>query len=96
MAELLRVNKYEVLETRGDGFERGFTYGAHHKPLIRRLIDSHYNFYARYLQTPKQEALREASQYERPIRDYSEEVAEEIKGTAEGANIQLAEVLLIT
>jgi len=95
MAELLRVNKYDVLETRGDGFERGYAYGAHYKPLIRRLIDSHFSFYARYMQTSKKEALREASQYEGPIRDFSEEVVEETRGTAEGANVQLDEVLLI-
>ena len=96
MSELLRVEKYEVLETKGTGFERGFTYGAYHKQRIRRLIDSHFDFYSRYLQTSKQEALGDASQYEQPIRDYSEEVAEEITGTAEGAGVQLNELLLIT
>jgi isopenicillin-N N-acyltransferase-like protein len=92
----LRVNKYEVLETRGNAFDRGHTYGVHHKQLIRRLIDSHYDFYVLYLQTSKENALREAERYERPILDYSEEVAEEIKGTAEGASVQLNEILLIT
>jgi isopenicillin-N N-acyltransferase-like protein len=95
MSELLRVEKYEVLEVKGTGFERGFSYGNHHKQLIRRLIDSHFDFYARYLQTSKQEALGDASQYAAPIRDYSEEIAEEINGTAEGADVQLNEVLLI-
>ena len=91
----LGVNKLDVLEARGDAFERGYAYGVHSKALIRRLIDSHCDFYVRYLQTSKQDALREASQYERPIRDYSEEIAEEIRGTAEGADIQLNQVLLI-
>jgi len=96
MSQLLRVEKYSVLEVKGTGFERGFAYGAHHKQLIRRLIDSHFDFYARYLHTSKEEALRDASGYERPIRDYSEEIADEVKGTAEGAGAQLNEVLLIT
>ena len=96
MTELLKLSKYDVLETRGDAFERGYGYGSKHKQLIRRLIDSHYDFYARYLQTTKQDALREASQYESSIRDYSEEVAEEIRGTAEGASVEINEVLLIT
>jgi len=96
MSELLKVDKYAILEAKGNGFERGFAYGAYHKQLIRRLIDSHFDFYARYLQTSKEEALRDASPYERPIRDYSEEIAEEVKGTAEGAGVQLNEVLLIT
>jgi isopenicillin-N N-acyltransferase-like protein len=95
MSELLKVERYTVLEAKGTGFERGFTYGAYHKQLIRRLVDSHFDFYGRYFQTSKQEALRDASQYERPIRDYSEELAEEIRGTAEGAEAQIDEVLLI-
>jgi hypothetical protein len=96
MSELLKVEKYAVLEAKGTSFERGFTYGFYHKQLIRRLIDSHFDFYARYLQTSKDEALSEAARYERPIRDYSQEIAEEVKGTAEGAGVQLNEVLLIT
>jgi hypothetical protein len=90
------TSKYDVLETRGDAFDRGFAYGVRYKSLIRRLIDSHYDFYARYLQTSKNDALREAENYEGPIQNYSEEVADEIKGTAEGADTQLNEVLLIT
>jgi len=96
MSEPLRVEKYDVLEVRGTGFERGFAYGAHHKELIRRLIDSHFDFYARYLQTSREEALGDASRFEKPIRDYSEDIAEEVKGTADGAGVQLDEVLLIT
>jgi len=96
MAELLKLNKYDVLETSGSAFERGCKYGIKHKLLMRRLIDSHYDFYLRHLQTSRQDALKEASQYEASIRDYSEEVAEEIRGTAEGANIEVNEVLLIT
>ena len=96
MSQLLKVAKYDVLEVRGTGFERGFAYGSYHKQLIRRLIDSHYDFYARYLQTSKDEALRDASRFELPIRNYSDDIADEVKGTAEGASVQLNEVLLIT
>lgn len=96
MAEVLTINKYDVLETRGDALDRGHAYGVRHKALIRRLLDSNYDFYARYLQTSKDQALREAAHYEQPIREYSEEIADEIRGTAEGAGVQLDEVLLIT
>ncbi|HXX72632.1 MAG TPA: hypothetical protein VEI80_02980, partial [Candidatus Acidoferrales bacterium] len=96
MSQLLKVEKYDVLEVRGTGFERGFAYGSYHKQLIRRLIDSHYDFYARYLQTSKDEALRDASRFELPIRNYSDDIADEVKGTAEGASVHLNEVLLIT
>jgi hypothetical protein len=95
MTELV-INKYDVLETQGNAYERGYRYGAYHAHLIRRLLNSHYEFYARYLQTSKQDALAEASMYEPPIRNYSEEIADEIRGTAEGANVQLNEILLIT
>ena len=90
------INKYDVLETQGNAYERGYRYGDYHKHLIRRLLDSHYEFYVRYLHTSKQDALAEASMYEQPIRNYSEEIADEIKGTAEGANVQVNEILLLT
>jgi len=68
MAKLLSVNTLDVLEARGSAFERGYAYGVRYKPLIRRLIDSHYDFYVRYLQTSREDALREAYS----MRDLSE------------------------
>jgi len=59
MAKLLSVNTLDVLEARGSTLDRGYAYGVRYKPLIRRLIDSHYDFYARHLQTSRENALRE-------------------------------------
>jgi isopenicillin-N N-acyltransferase-like protein len=95
MSKLLGTNQYSVLEVSGGAYERGFEYGVHHKPLIRRLIDSHYGYYATYLKTSKQEALRDASKYIAPLNEYSEVVADELKGVAEGASVSIDEILLI-
>jgi isopenicillin-N N-acyltransferase-like protein len=90
------IKKYDILEVRGQAYDRGFSYGQHHADRLRRLLKSHYEFYARYLETSKEEVLRDASKYEKPIRDYSELVADELQGTADGAGVKLDEVMMIT
>lgn len=87
---------YEVLEVKGSPYERGFAYGEHHSERLKRLLDSSYRYYSTYLNTTKEEALQDALKYDQPIRDYSEDVAEELRGTAEGAGVAMSEVLLIT
>lgn len=94
--ETFGTKAYEVLEVRGSPRERGFAYGQKHSDRLKRLLGSHYSYYSSYLNTQKDEALNEASKYIAPIRDYSEEVAEELEGTAEGAGVKLGEVILIT
>lgn len=94
--ESLGTGVYEVLEVRGSPRDRGFAYGQKHSDRLKKLLESHYNFYSLHLNTAKDEALREASKYASPIRDYSEDVAEELEGTAEGAGVQAEEVLLVT
>jgi len=91
----LDVKRYEVLEVHGNAYERGFSYGMHHADRLKRLLKSHYDFYATYLNTSKAEALKQANKYLQPVSDYSQLVADEIKGTAEGAGVDVAEVMLI-
>jgi len=91
----LDVKRYEVLEVHGNAYERGFSYGKHHADRIKRLLKSHYDFYATYLDISKDEAVKQAAKYIEPTDDYSQLVADEIKGTAEGAGVGVAEVMLI-
>jgi isopenicillin-N N-acyltransferase like protein len=95
MTQLLKASPYRVLEVSGSASDRGYKYGAHHAALIRRLLNSHYNFYSTYLNTSRDEALKWASKYIPPTREYSESVADEIEGVAEGAGLKLEEVMLI-
>src|ERR1700691_2669371 len=76
---------YDVIDVKGSSYERGFAYGEHHSDRLKRLLQSHYRYYSTYLNVSREEVLDEAIKYEGPVRDYSEEVAEELRGTAEGA-----------
>jgi hypothetical protein len=95
MTQLLNVKPYEVLEVSGSASERGYKYGSRYSQLIRRLLSAHYDFYNIYLNTSKEEALRLASKYIRPTRNYSESVFKELEGVAEGSSLKLDEIMLI-
>jgi hypothetical protein len=90
------VSSYDVIDVSGSAYDRGFAYGEHHGERLKRLLQSHYHYYSAYLNVPKEEALREAMRYHEPLRAYSEEVAEELRGTAQGAGVGIDEVMLIT
>jgi isopenicillin-N N-acyltransferase-like protein len=92
----LRTVKYDVIDVKGSPYERGFVYGEHHSDRLKRLLRSHYQYYSGYLNVSKDEVLKEAMKYAGPLRDFSEDVAEELRGTAEGAGVKLSEVMLIT
>jgi isopenicillin-N N-acyltransferase like protein len=95
MTQLLNVKPYEVLEVSGSASERGYKYGSHHATLIKRLLNSHYDFHNTYLNTSKDAALKLASKYIQPTKNYSEEIAKEIEGVAEGSGLKLDEIMLI-
>ncbi|MEM3794755.1 MAG: C45 family peptidase [Thermoprotei archaeon] len=96
MKQNLQGKLYDVLEARGDPYERGFEYGSHHKALIRRLLDSHFSYYVKYLGFDKDSVVREASLFEEPIKTYSDSVYQEVRGMADGAGLKLDEILVLS
>jgi isopenicillin-N N-acyltransferase-like protein len=95
MTQISKNSLYEVLEVKGGDFERGFAYGEAHKSLISRLLESHFEYYAKHLGFDKDSVLREASLFANPIREYSEEIYEELNGIAKGAELSLDHILVI-
>lgn len=95
MTQLLNVKPYQVLDVSGSASERGFKYGSHNATLIRRLVNSHYDFYNTYLNTSRDEALKWSAKYIQPTRNYSENVFGELQGVAEGSGLKLEEIMLI-
>lgn len=84
-----------VVSCSGSPIDRGSQYGKDSKDLINRLVQSHYSFYARNFHMDKDQVLREAKKYIPFIENYSPEIAEEIRGTAEGAEVSLQELVMV-
>jgi isopenicillin-N N-acyltransferase-like protein len=93
---LMKESPFRVLKLSGRGHDRGFSYGQDCRDLIQRLVASHYSFYDRYCDVQKAQLLREARKFVPHIEDYSPEIAEEMRGTAEGARILHEEVIMVT
>jgi len=88
-------NPFRVVKLSGGAHERGLAYGNSCKDLIERLVESHYSFYDHFCNVKKSELLKEARKYIPPIEEYSPEIAEEIKATAEGADVMHEEVVMV-
>ncbi len=90
----LLSRSYDVLELSGGPHDRGYKYGSHYRALLRRLVNSHYSYYAN-IGAHKGELLRIASKFETYVREYSEDIAEEVRGISDGAEAPLNEIYLI-
>ena len=84
------------MEVRGSSYERGFAYGEHHSDRLKRLLQSSYALLLDVHGRLEGQVLQEAMKYAEPVRDYSEEISEELRGTADGAGVKMSEVMLIT
>jgi len=86
---------HEIIEISGGAHDRGFQYGSQAKNLIERLVNSHYSYYEKYLGCSKDQVLRDAMKHKPFIEDFSPEIAEEIQGIAEGAELKTAEIIML-
>lgn len=88
-------NKFDILETKGDAYDRGFTYGSKRKRMITDLVQSHYTFYSRYFSTSKDQLREMARKFLPYIEGYSPEISKELEGTAAGAGIGNDEIAIV-
>jgi isopenicillin-N N-acyltransferase like protein len=96
MEESQVPKKFDVLEVAGTPNERGYQYGLHNKGKIRGVLDAHYRRFAtREEGFSNEQLLNQASKYEPYVIDFSERVAQEVRGIAEGADVDLREIYLI-
>jgi len=86
---------HKVVEISGGAHERGYQYGSKCKDVIKRLVNAHYSLFEHHFKLSKDQLLREARKYIPFIEDYSPEIADEIRGTAEGAGIQTEELVAV-
>ncbi|UCE91814.1 MAG: hypothetical protein JSV90_01275 [Methanobacteriota archaeon] len=83
-----------TMDLSGNAYDRGFGYGEICKSLITRMIEE--QFYQEFAgRQTKDQLLRHASKYEPFIREYSPEIADELRGIAEGSERAYEEIVMI-
>jgi len=83
-----------TMELRGEPYDRGHKYGEACKKLIARMIDV--QFYDEFSgRLTKDQMLKHARKHEPFIQDYSPEIAEELKGIADGSSRSYDEIVMI-
>ncbi len=83
-----------TMELSGGPRDRGYAYGKACKRLIGRMIDVQFlhEFQGR---ATRAQLLRQARKYEPFIDDYSPEIAEELRGIAEGSGRTYDEIVMV-
>jgi len=87
---------HKIVEISGTPRERGYRYGENCKNIIQQLLNAHYAFYDREIGVSKELLINEASKLINFVEKYSSEIAEEMKGTAEGSGVKYEEILIIS
>jgi len=87
---------HKIVEMSGTPRERGYRYGEECGNIIQQLVNAHYAFYDREIGVSRGKLLNEANKLINFVEEYSPEIAEEMKGTAEGAGIKYEELLVIS
>ena len=83
-----------TMDLGGGPHDRGFKYGEACKELIARMIEE--QFYEEFAgRLTKNQLLKHARKYEPFIREYSPEIADELKGMAEGSGRPYDEIVMI-
>jgi len=83
-----------TLELSGNAFTRGQKYGSQFKDLIDRMIEE--RFYQAFQgKATKDQLIKAARRYEPFIEEYSPEIAEELRGIADGSGKSYEEIVMI-
>jgi len=91
-----RQPDFGIVEFTGSAHERGFQYGEKFAENISAMVDRSLSFYKSVANLYKDQTLKTAEKFWPFIADYSDEIAQELKGMSEGSNRQLAEITLLT
>ncbi len=79
----------------GTSLQRGRQYGAAAKDRVRRSVHEYRQVFAYYAGWDWERVRREAARFEAPIADFRPAYLQEMRGIAEGAGLDLADVLAI-
>ena len=83
------------IRVEGTSLQRGTQYGAAAKDRVRRSVREYRQVFAHYAGWDWQRVRREAARFEGPIADFRPAYLQEMRGIAEGAGLDLADILAI-
>jgi len=86
---------FQVIEIKGEAFQRGKTYGERAETLIKRNAEYYWNFWTSYLGIDKESLKSASSQLLSSIESYDAEILEEMRGIAEGSKVPLERIVLM-
>jgi hypothetical protein len=90
------VAEHVLTEITGSPRERGRAYGARFKDGIHQFLEKEILLGFGGQPNPREDMLRFAGDCGRAIREYSPEILDELEGMAEGAELSLEEIVLVT
>ena len=91
-----RHPSFGVTEFTGSAHERGFQYGEKFAQNISEMLDRSYAFYKNAANLSRDEVLKTAAKFRPFIEEYSDEIAQELKGLSEGSERTIEEITLLT
>ncbi len=87
--------KLERLILSGDPLSRGLQYGRKAKKLVEKEIEIYHSLFLESLGVTWDRAIGFSKSFVKRIKDYDEEILDEIRGIAKGAGRSLEEILTI-
>ncbi len=87
--------RFPTIRVAGDARERGRAYGAQARTRIERSIEAYGEVFRVYAGWDWGQVRGEAARYEAPIAVFDERYVDEMRGIAEGAGVDLEDVLSI-
>ncbi len=87
--------KFKEITVRGTAYERGLTYGQLCKEEIGISLKGYERLYKDYKGVSWEEARRVSEYYLSLVRDFEPEYAEEMRGIADGAGVDLLDIVAL-
>jgi len=91
-----RHPSFGIVEFTGSAHERGFQYGKKFAQNISEILNRSYSFYKGAANLSRDEVLKTAGKFWPFIDEYSNEIAQELKGLSEGSERKIEEITLLT
>ena len=89
------MDQFPRVKVAGNPRERGRGYGEQARERIGRSIEAYGEVFRAYADWDWAQVRREAARYEAPVAAFDERYVEEIRGIAEGADVDVEDVLAI-